>query len=365
MRELPGLIACGDHGARSRATRTSTDSISTRTLTRSAERPHPEPRHGRGGPDLRARSSRSRTACSRGNQPRRDVRGSIDYDEYHGLGDPLERRYRRRGAQSCRSRAFSRAPIHAKPVVDRDDSDLARPASARFMHPLAASRVATVHFSATSISMISRSYAPGHGLRDERLRMLVLGSTCALAGGTATQYLGSLELYKVSAAWRRPDALDLGADPRRADFTLIARASRGSRGSARLWSVRVDAFAQQTANVLPYGQRFKIGGDRLGRGFEVAEIAGDQGLGAKLEGRRRLQNAPRRSVRPRCTASTTSAPLGSRTFPAASPPRPRASASAHAAAGCPARWKLRSRSRTPTSKAASASRCSRRSRVSL
>ena len=47
--------------------------------------------------------------------------------------------------------------------------------------------------------------------------------------------------------------------------------------------MRLDAFAQQTAYVLPYGQRFKIGGDRLGRGFEVAEIAGDQGVGAKLE----------------------------------------------------------------------------------
>jgi hemolysin activation/secretion protein len=43
---------------------------------------------------------------------------------------------------------------------------------------------------------------------------------------------------------------------------------------------------------LPYNERFKIGGDRLGRGFEVAEIAGDQGIGAKVEARRRLINAP-------------------------------------------------------------------------
>jgi hemolysin activation/secretion protein len=43
---------------------------------------------------------------------------------------------------------------------------------------------------------------------------------------------------------------------------------------------------------LPYAERFKIGGDRLGRGFEVAEIAGDGGAGAKIEGRRRLPQAP-------------------------------------------------------------------------
>jgi hemolysin activation/secretion protein len=42
--------------------------------------------------------------------------------------------------------------------------------------------------------------------------------------------------------------------------------------------LRIDALSQQTAYTLPYGERFKIGGDRLGRGFEVAEIAGDQGM---------------------------------------------------------------------------------------
>jgi hemolysin activation/secretion protein len=42
--------------------------------------------------------------------------------------------------------------------------------------------------------------------------------------------------------------------------------------------------------VLPDSERFKIGGDRLGRGFEVPEIAGDRGLGGKLELRRDLKN---------------------------------------------------------------------------
>ena len=44
--------------------------------------------------------------------------------------------------------------------------------------------------------------------------------------------------------------------------------------------------------MLPYDERFKIGGDRLGRGFEVAEIAGDRGLGAKLEGASPARRAP-------------------------------------------------------------------------
>ena len=57
------------------------------------------------------------------------------------------------------------------------------------------------------------------------------------------------------------------------------------------WSVRLDAFGQQSAYVLPDGERYKIGGERLGRGFEVTEIAGDQGLGAKAELRREMSSA--------------------------------------------------------------------------
>ena len=55
--------------------------------------------------------------------------------------------------------------------------------------------------------------------------------------------------------------------------------------------MRVDAFGQQSAYVLPDGERYKIGGERLGRGFEVTEISGDQGLGAKAELRREMSAA--------------------------------------------------------------------------
>jgi hemolysin activation/secretion protein len=84
----------------------------------------------------------------------------------------------------------------------------------------------------------------------------------------------------------------LSEDLRREDFLLFKLTmTRLARINDR-WSWRVDGFAQQTAYVLPYSQRFKIGGDRLGRGFEVAEIAGDQGIGAKVELRRRMRGVP-------------------------------------------------------------------------
>jgi hemolysin activation/secretion protein len=55
-----------------------------------------------------------------------------------------------------------------------------------------------------------------------------------------------------------------------------------------LWTLRFDAFAQYSNDVLSDRERFKIGGDRLGRGFEVPAIAGDSGAGAKAELRRDL-----------------------------------------------------------------------------
>ena len=79
-----------------------------------------------------------------------------------------------------------------------------------------------------------------------------------------------------AAACRRTDLVD---DPRRADFLVAQLQGTAYRRFAELWSVRVDAFSQFIGYVLPDSERFKIGGDRLGRGFEVAEIAGDRGAG--------------------------------------------------------------------------------------
>jgi hemolysin activation/secretion protein len=41
-------------------------------------------------------------------------------------------------------------------------------------------------------------------------------------------------------------------------------------------------------------KRFKVGGDRIGRGFEAAAVSGDRGLAAKVELRRRLSEEPNR-----------------------------------------------------------------------
>jgi hemolysin activation/secretion protein len=132
----------------------------------------------------------------------------------------------------------------------------------------------------------------GERLREDRLRAVELGGRVSWRGSEATQYLATLDVRQgldgFGSKLYAPDLLD---DARRKDF-LLARLQlvRFTRLNEK-WSVRADLLAQQSAYVLPYSERFKVGGERIGRGFEVTEVAGDQGAGAKIELRRELAPA--------------------------------------------------------------------------
>lgn len=217
---------------------------------------------------------------------------ALDYDEYHGMGmfasvgvGDMDGRF---AATGFRSRSNPRETI-----VDRDDSYVRDRVSFRYTRPLARATPAGVTlFGGLDLDdlTIRRSGAP---LRDERLRMLELGASMTWQAGAATQYAAMVELvHGVDGLGSGLIALDLASDPRSADFTLTRLTFVRATRLAERWTLRLDGFAQTSAYVLPYNERFKIGGDRLGRGFEVAEIAGDHGVGAKLELRRRLPAAP-------------------------------------------------------------------------
>jgi hemolysin activation/secretion protein len=127
----------------------------------------------------------------------------------------------------------------------------------------------------------------GVQLREERLRVLQLGSRVSWRNAGRTQYLATLEVRKgIDDFGAGLQAADLTEDLRREDF-LLTRLNlvRLTRFDER-WTLRMDILAQHSGYVLPYSERFKIGGERLGRGFEVTEIAGDRGAGFKLELRR-------------------------------------------------------------------------------
>jgi hemolysin activation/secretion protein len=130
----------------------------------------------------------------------------------------------------------------------------------------------------------------GVAIRADRLRIVETALRGGLRAG-AMQYSASLQLRKgLNEFGGGLQAAGLANDPRRADFLLTQLNASAYRRFAERWSLRFDLFAQHSGYVLPDSERFKIGGDRLGRGFEVAEIAGDRGLGGKVELRRDLLN---------------------------------------------------------------------------
>jgi len=173
--------------------------------------------------------------------------------------------------------------------VNFDDNYSRQLASLRVTHPLLQDTTASLSiggaFEADDLA-IDRS---GFVFREDRLRIVEGSLHGSWRSDGATQYSAGLQVRKgLDAFGAGLQALDLPDDLRRADFLLVQFSSTVYRRFATDWSWRLDAFAQHSGYVLPDSERFKIGGDRLGRGFEVAEIAGDSGVGGKLELRRDL-----------------------------------------------------------------------------
>jgi hemolysin activation/secretion protein len=212
---------------------------------------------------------------------------ATDHDEYLGAGLYLDAPL---GASGTRANALlfsSHSAPNETPVNLSDEYSRAR-ATFKLTRALRRESVFTLSGSLGLEADDLTIDREGASIREDRLRIV----ETALRGGIragAMQYSASLQLRKgFNSFGGGLQAVDLSDDPRRADFLLTQLSASAYRRFAERWSLRFDLFAQHTGYVLPDSERFKIGGDRLGRGFEVAEIAGDRGLGGKLELRRDL-----------------------------------------------------------------------------
>jgi hemolysin activation/secretion protein len=217
---------------------------------------------------------------------------TTDYEEYHGLGLLAQVGVGTAGGGLSFSGFASRSDPH-EPVIDRDDDYLRDRASVSFARPLPKFERANFVLAAALDLDDLEILRSGDRLRDERLRMLSLSPRWSWRHERGAQYFVGLDVVKgLDAMGSGLTAPDIEDDPRRADFTLTRLTFTRLSRFGESWSVRFDALGQQTPHTLPYVERFKIGGERLGRGFEVAEIAGDEGVGAKVELRRGLDAAP-------------------------------------------------------------------------
>ncbi|MEJ0086532.1 MAG: ShlB/FhaC/HecB family hemolysin secretion/activation protein [Pseudomonadota bacterium] len=214
---------------------------------------------------------------------------ATDHEEYLGGGLYLDTPLGDRGTRA-NALVFSSHSAPNEAPVNLDDEYTRERATFKLSQPLrqdaAFSLTGSVGLEADDLT-INRA---GTAIREDRLRII----ETALRGGFragAIQYSAGLQLRKgLNGLGGGLQAADLAEDPRRADFLLTQLTASAYRRFADRWSLRLDLLAQHTGYVLPDSERFKIGGDRLGRGFEVAEIAGDRGLGGKIELRRDLLN---------------------------------------------------------------------------
>lgn len=212
---------------------------------------------------------------------------ATDHEEYLGGGLFFETPFGARGTRANALLFTSHSAPNEAPV-NLDDEYTRQRLTLRVTHPLRRDTgftlAASAAFEADDLT-IERS---GASIREDRLRIVETSLRAAWPAG-ATQFSTNLQLrHGLNGLGSGLHAPDLLADPRRADFFVTLAQASAYRRFAERWSVRFDAFAQTTGYVLPDSERFKIGGDRLGRGFEVAEIAGDRGVGGKLELRRDL-----------------------------------------------------------------------------
>ena len=173
--------------------------------------------------------------------------------------------------------------------VNLADEYLRERVTLRFSHPLRQSADRSLTLSGALEAENLEVDRNGTLIRDDRLRVLEAGLRTTWRAGDATQFSSKFELRQgLDALGSGLRADDLPVDPRSVDFLLAQLQLTSFTRLGANWSLRVDSYAQYSADVLPDSERFKIGGERLGRGFEVTEIAGDQGLGAKLLLRREL-----------------------------------------------------------------------------
>jgi hemolysin activation/secretion protein len=217
---------------------------------------------------------------------------ATDFSEYHGIGANGRLAVTDNDLSLTASGFRSRSDPSESPI-DRDDRYLRDRLTLGLTKVLRSENARQLSMTGAIRAEDLEIARAGIDLRDERLRLLEFRMRWTERLRSTSQFAAGFELIKgfngIGSGLR---ADDIANDERSPDFSMaVLDFVRVAQFSSQ-WSWRLNALAQYSNDVLPYSERFKIGGDRLGRGFEVAEIAGDRGVGAKVEVLRRLPGIP-------------------------------------------------------------------------
>lgn len=125
-------------------------------------------------------------------------------------------------------------------------------------------------------------------LREDRLRSVEAGASLSWRRDTV-QYFTSLAVEQgITGLDGGVTTVNDPGDPRRPDFAIANIRFVRLVKFGDSWSLRWDGYGQYSPHLLPSTKRFKVGGNRIGRGFEAAAISGDRGVGNTLKLSRQL-----------------------------------------------------------------------------
>ena len=212
---------------------------------------------------------------------------ATQFAEYHAVGALADLPVSDRGAHVSVLGFQSWSEPDQNPSLD--DSYRRSLGVLRFVQPLWSSGASSLSVSGGLDVDNQTTDREGATLRDDRLRVADLTAQSVWSAGSTSQYAASLEVRQgLRGLGAGLMAADLVPDLRRDDFLISRIRLSQLTALGTRWSLRLDAVAQFSGYVLPYSEQLKIGGEVLGRGFEVTQVSGDKGVDARAELRRDL-----------------------------------------------------------------------------
>ncbi|HSD67907.1 MAG TPA: ShlB/FhaC/HecB family hemolysin secretion/activation protein, partial [Woeseiaceae bacterium] len=125
--------------------------------------------------------------------------------------------------------------------------------------------------------------------QEDRLRSLNFGLSANWRGGDRSGLLSVETELGMNAAGDTDQVDALGQN----NFAIWRVQAAHTTRLGESWTWRTDGYAQYSSDELASVKQFKVGGGRIGRGFEAAAASGDSGGGMKLDLRRPIgENLP-------------------------------------------------------------------------
>lgn len=183
---------------------------------------------------------------------------------------------------------LSIARTHLRPggsLAPQDLDATAMSYAARITYPLFRSRNQSLWLSAGFDVLDSTEQSSGEPLFDDHLR--VLRGTATYVGKDDAGNVDQAEL-KLSQGLRflgasHPSDAGLSRSGGRADFTKIAGSLTRQQVLDEHWGAQLAIAGQKSAEPLLLSEQFALGGVPFGRGYDPAEIAGDDALVGSIE----------------------------------------------------------------------------------